>query len=129
MAMATLPGVVAGGRTICTRSPDGKDAERSGEAASIRCCVKFASSFAKRTHQSKSANGSDRRIQPSRVSTKPSCGALMQTSVTSGLVSKGRSARSVKSSAEVSWSAGNGSQLIYRPEIQIASDQDLNAVA
>ena len=62
MAIATLPGVVAGGSTICTRSPVGKDAERSGEVASIRCCVEFATSFAKRTHQSKSANGSDRRM-------------------------------------------------------------------
>ena len=45
--MATQPAVVAGGSTICTRSPLGRDADRSGEAASTRCWVEFATSFAK----------------------------------------------------------------------------------
>ena len=37
MVMATQPAVVAGGSTICTRSPVGRDAESSGEVASMRC--------------------------------------------------------------------------------------------
>jgi len=37
MLIATDPGVVAGGSTICTRSPVGSDADRSGALASTRC--------------------------------------------------------------------------------------------
>ncbi len=58
MVIATQPAVVAGGMTICTRSPVGSDADSSGDVASMRCCVELATSLANRLHQSKSANGS-----------------------------------------------------------------------
>src|ERR1700728_2507311 len=48
----------------------------------------------------------------------------MQISITSGLVSRGRSGRSVSSSAD-SYSAGL--ELIDRPEIDIACNQHLDA--
>jgi hypothetical protein len=51
MAIATQPAVVAGGMTICTRSPVGSDADNSGEVESIRCWVELAINFAKRLHQ------------------------------------------------------------------------------
>ena len=99
--IATVPGVVAGGRTICARSPLGSEAERSGVASSMRCRVEFAINLASRAHQSKSAKGNGRRSQPMRVSTKASPGRLMQTSVTSGSARIGRRARKLSSSAEV----------------------------
>ena len=99
--IATVPAVVAGGRTICARSPLGRDAESSGVASSTRCRVEFAISLASRRHQSKSANGSARRSHPRLVSTNASRGRLMQSSVTSGSHKIGRSARRLSSSAEV----------------------------
>ena len=47
MEIATQPAVVAGGMTICTRSPVGSDADSSGDVASMRCWVELATSFAK----------------------------------------------------------------------------------
>ncbi len=55
MLTATHPWVVAGGSAICTRSPLGSEAESSGDVSSIRCRLKFATSFANRRHQSRSA--------------------------------------------------------------------------
>src|SRR5690349_5161085 len=72
IVMATHPRVVAGGSTICTRSPVGSDADRSGADSSTRCRLAFAMSFASRWHQSKSANGAATHRQPERVSTKTS---------------------------------------------------------
>ena len=69
-------------------------------ASSIRCRVEFATSLASRRHQSKSANGSARRSQPRRVSMNASPGRLMHSSVTSGSLRIGRSARKLSSSAE-----------------------------
>src|SRR6267143_1017524 len=105
----------------------------------------LAMSLASRRHQSKSANGASSRRQPVRVSTKISRGRLMHSSVTSGSASRGRNARSVRSSAESSLPAagapgsgarekpstagGGGTQFIHRPEIDIARDQHLDAVA
>ena len=66
--IATQPAEVAGGSTICVRSPPGKDAERIGDSSSMRWRVKFATSFARRRHQSKLAKGSSSRCQPVRVS-------------------------------------------------------------
>ena len=68
IVIATHPGLVAGGNTIWMRSPVGKEAERSGVSSSIRWRVEFATSFARRRHQSKSANGTSSCRQPSRVS-------------------------------------------------------------
>ena len=76
IAMATQPAVVAGGSTICTRSPVGKDAESSGEVASTRCWVEFATNLANRLHHSKSAKGNGSRCHPLRVSTKASSGTV-----------------------------------------------------
>src|SRR5258705_5753265 len=72
--IATVPAVVAGGKTICARSPVGRDAESSGVASSTLWRVKFAISSASRRHQSKSAKGNARRSHPLAVSTKPSPG-------------------------------------------------------
>src|SRR5215831_1461397 len=145
MVMATHPRVVAGGRTICTRSPDGSDADSNGADSSIRWRVTLAMSFARRLHQSKSANGSSSRRQPAAVSIKISRGRLMHSSVTSGVQSRGRKARSVRSSTDSSLPAdavpggstrekpstagGGHMQLIHRPEIEIARDQHLDAIA
>src|SRR5215469_4738053 len=145
MVMATHPKVVAGGSTTCTRSPDGNDADSNGEDSSIRWRVTLAMSLARRLHQSKSANGSSSRRQPAAVSIKISRGRLMHSSVTSGVESRGRKARSVRSSADNSLPAddvpagsarekpsktgGGRMQLIHRPEIEIARDQHLDAVA
>src|SRR5215470_8803142 len=139
MVMATHPSVVAGGRTICTRSPDGSDADSNGADSSIRWRVTLAMSFARRLHQSKSANGRSSRRQPADVSIKISRGRLMHSSVTPGVESRGRKARSVRSSADSSLPAddapaggareklstvgGGPTQLIHRPEIQIARNQ------
>ena len=57
MVIATHPALVAGGSTIWMRSPVGSEADRSGDSSSIRWRVEFATSFARRRHQSKSANG------------------------------------------------------------------------
>src|ERR1700724_2426838 len=109
----------------------------------------LAMSLASRWHQSKSANGTSSRRQPVRVSMKISRGRLMHSSVTSGSASRGRNARRVRSSAESSLPAagagagapeadarekastagGGGAQLIHRPEINIARDQHLDAIA
>src|ERR1700721_2183583 len=111
----------------------------------------LAMSLASRRHQSKSANGASSRRQPARVSMKISRGRLMHSSVTSGSASRGRNARRVRSSAESSLPAagagagagapeadarekastagGGGAQLIHRPEINIARDQHLDAIA
>src|SRR6516225_3899894 len=145
MVMATHPSVVAGGSTTCTRSPDGSDADNRGEDSSTRWRVTLAISFARRRHQSKSANGSSSRCQPARVSIKISRGRLMHSSVTSGVESRGRKARSVRSSADSSppadaepagsarekpSAAGGGrTQLIHRPEIEVARHQHLDAIA
>src|SRR6516162_9474549 len=102
-------------------------------------------SFARRRHQSKSANGSSSRRQPAGVSIKISRGRLMHSSVTSGMESRGRKARSVRSSADSSLPAddvpagsarekpsvagGGRAQLIHRPEIEIARHQDLDTIA
>src|SRR6266436_6044428 len=147
MVMATHPMVVAGGRTICTRSPEGSEADRSGADSSTRWRVILAMSLASRRHQSKSANGTSSRRQPARVSMKISRGRLMHSSVTSGSASRGRNARRVRSSAESSLPAagagapeagarekpstasGGGAQFIHRPEINIARDQHLDAIA
>src|SRR5688572_20183484 len=133
MVMATHPSVVAGGVTICTRSPLGSAADSNGEDGSIRCLVELATSFASRLHQSKSAKGSGSQRQPQRVSTKLSPGRLMHTSVTSGLPRIGRNARSVSSSADISaavlTAAGNWTQLIHRSEIKIACRQHLDTIA
>ena len=98
--IATVPAVVAGGKTICARSPVGRDAERSGVASSTLWQVEFAISFASRRHQSKSAKGNSRRSHPLAVSTNASPGRLMHSSVTSGSLKIGRSARRLSSSAE-----------------------------
>src|SRR6266853_2077951 len=107
----------------------------------------LAMSLASRRHQSKSANGTSSRRQPARVSMKISRGRLMHSSVTSGSASRGRNARRVRSSAESSLPAagagapeagarekpstagGGGAQFIHRPEINIARDQHLDAIA
>src|SRR5215469_13365360 len=102
-------------------------------------------SFARRLHQSKSANGSSSRRQPAGVSIKISRGRFMHSSVTPGVESRGRKARSVRSSADSSLPAddapaggareklsavgGGGTQLIHRPEIEIARHQYLDAIA
>src|SRR5262249_41570252 len=145
MVMATHPSVVAGGRTICTRSPDGSDADSNGAASSIRWRGTVAMSFARGLHQSKSANGSSSRRQPAAVSIKNSRGPVMHSPVTSGVQSRGGEARSVRSSADSSLpaddvpgsstrektsAAGGGStQLIHRPEVEIARHQHLDALA
>src|SRR6202034_3274985 len=89
--------------------------------------------FASRQHHSKSAKGKGSRCQPARVSTKASLGRLMHSSVTSEFASSGRSARSVRPSADISAPAlaigGDGSEFINRPEVQVARHQDLNAFA
>ena len=64
IVIATRPGVVAGGSTICARSPLGREADSSGDPSSIRWRVEFATSFASRRHQSKSANGKVRCSHP-----------------------------------------------------------------
>ena len=117
---ATVPAVVAGGRTICARSPVGSDAESRGVASSTRCRVEFAISLASRRHQSKSAKGSGRRSHPRLVSTNASLGRLMQSSVTSGSLRIGRRARRLSSSAELEpTSAATGSPLTaYLPVSQ-----------
>src|SRR5271168_5330721 len=59
-------------------------------------------------------------------------GRLMQSSVTSELPSRGRSARSVRLSADESTvvlGGEGGAKLIYRSEIQVAGDQYLNSIA
>src|SRR4029077_5730918 len=94
------PRVVAGGSTTCTRSPEGSDADSSGEASSTRWRVTFAISFARRLHQSKSANGSSSLCQPAAVSIKISRGRLMHNSGTSGGEGRGRKARNGRSSAD-----------------------------
>src|SRR5256884_2156436 len=148
MVMATHSSVVAGGRTICTRSPEGSEADRSGADSSTRWRVTLAMSLASRRHQSKSANGASSRRHPECVSMKISRGRLIHSSVTSGSASRGRRARSVRSSAESSPPAGAvaagapigarekpsaagvaGVQLIHRPEIDIARHQHLDALA
>src|SRR5215472_14336396 len=145
MVMATHPRVVAGGNTICTRSPEGNDADSNGEDSSTRWWVMLAINLARRLHQSKSANGSSSRRQPADVSIKISRGRLMHSSVTSGVESRGRKARSVRSSADNSLPAddvpagsarekpsragGGRTQLIHRPEIEIARYQHLDAIA
>src|SRR5580658_1713488 len=137
MVIATQPSVVAGGNTICTRSPEGSAADSSGVVSSTRWRVTLATSFARRRHQSKSANGASARLQPRGVSTKISRGRLMHTSLTSGCASHGRSARNVRSSADSSattagapaeLAAIGGAQLIYGSEIEVTRDQDLDAV-
>src|SRR5205823_13125669 len=75
---------------------------------------------------------------------KASAGRLMHSSVTSGLARSGRSARNVRSSADESLDAyrgsrptgargpglaGDGAELINRPEIDVARDQNLDPVA
>src|SRR5437588_637558 len=50
MVMATHPSVVAGGSTICTRSPEGSAADSSGADSSTRCRVTLAMSLASRLH-------------------------------------------------------------------------------
>src|ERR1700723_1427842 len=130
--MATQPSVVAGGMTICTRSPLGNEADNSGEVASMRCCVELATNLANRVHHSKSANGSGSLRQPARVSRNACSGRLMQSSITSAFASSGRRARRLRLSAETSSPAltvGGGLQLIDRSEIQIARDQHLDTVA
>ena len=87
---------------LALAGPLGSDAESKGDSASTRWRVEFATSFASRRHQSKSANGSASRFHPVRSSTNASPGRLMHNSVTSGFASNGRSARSVRSSAELS---------------------------
>src|ERR1700722_12703510 len=132
IAMATQPAVVAGGMTICTRSPLGNEADNSGAVASMRCCVELATNLANRVHHSKSANGSGSLRQPSRVSRNACSGRLMQSSVTSAFASSGRRARRLRLSAETSSPAltiGGGLQFIDRSEIQIARDQHLDTVA
>jgi hypothetical protein len=52
MVIATQPVVVAGGMTICTRSPEGSDADNRGDVESMRCCVEFATNFANLVHHS-----------------------------------------------------------------------------
>src|SRR6516165_12301410 len=102
-------------------------------------------SFARRRHQSKSANGRSSRRQPAGVSMKISRGRLMHSSVTSGMASRGRKARNVRSSADSSLPAaevpagsarekpsvagGGRTQLIHRPEIEIARHQHLDTIA
>src|ERR1700733_11125723 len=130
--MATQPAVVAGGMTICTRSPLGNEADNSGAVASMRCCVELATNFANRVHHSKSANGSGSQRQPSRVSRNASIGRLMQSSITSAFASSGRKARRLRQSAETSSRAlavDGGLELIDRSEVQIAGHQYLDAVA
>src|ERR1700758_3932724 len=131
MLIATHPALVAGGSTIWMRSPEGREAEGRGDSSSTRWRVVFATSFASLRHQSKSANGSASRRQPSRVSRKATPGRLMQRSVTSLLESNGRSERSVSSSAEVeaATSASFGLEFIDGAEVKIAGDQDLDAIA
>ena len=76
MLRATEPAVVAGGSTIWMRSPEGSDAERSGDSSSMRWRVELATSFARFRHQSKLANGIDSRRQPSRVSRYATPGSI-----------------------------------------------------
>ncbi len=134
MAIATQPAVVAGGMTICTRSPVGSDADNSGEVASMRCCVELATSLAKRLHQSKSANGSDSRRQPARVSMnasmRPIDAQLHHVGIRAGTAAaRAASARAPMPRRPRLAVGGDGSQFIDRPEIQIARHQHLNAVA
>src|ERR1700688_342565 len=130
IAMATQPAMVAGGMTICTRSPVGRDADNSGAVASMRCCVELATNLANRVHHSKSANGSGSRRQPARVSRNASIGRLMHSSITSVFASNGRRARRLRQSADRSSPAlaVGGLKLIDRSEIQIAGHQYLDAV-
>src|SRR5580700_7918501 len=148
IAIAMHPMVVAGGRTTCTRSPEGNEADSSGAVSSTRWRVMLAMSFANLRHQSKSANGRSSRRQPACVSIKISRGRLMHSSVTSGRASSGRNARKVRSSAETSPAVdGDGNapgggarekpsatggrrvQFIDGPEIKITRHQYLDTVA
>src|ERR1022692_866107 len=148
IVMATVPGVVAGGSTICTRSPPGNAAESNGEAASMRWPGKLATSLANRTHQSKLISGMTSRRQPVVVSMNASPGRFTHSSVTFGSSRKRCIVRSVKPSAECSGfaaaSAASGAlstalapalllaagtaELINASEIDIARDQDLDAI-
>src|ERR1700733_2508512 len=130
MVMATAWALVAGGRTICTRSPLGRDADSSGEEASIRCRVEFAASLARRWHQSKSAKRSVSQRQPALVSTKASPGRLIQISVTLGSASKGRSARSVKPREDSSTfkTISVCLEFIHGAEVEVTSHKHLNTV-
>src|SRR5665213_599669 len=149
MVIATVPAVVAGGSTICTRSPPGNPADSKGEEASIRWPVEFATSLANLRHQSKLRSGSSSRRQPELVSMKASPGRFTHSSVTSGSSRKRCIARSVSASAEfcghaalrtgrtacsaarkpaLSLAAGMP-KLIHTGEIDIARDQNLNAIA
>src|SRR6202035_2017506 len=131
MVIATQPALVAGGSTSWMRSPEGSEADRSGDSSSMRWRVEFATNFASLLHQSKSANGTSCRSQPSRVSTNATPGWLIQSSVTSLRDKSGRSARKLSSSAEV-LTAGDstrgGFKLIHRPEVQIPGHQYLNPI-
>src|SRR5271169_1199335 len=73
-----------------------------GDSSSIRWRVELATNLASRRHQSKLAKDKGSCLQPARVSTNASPGRLMQSSVISGSLSKGRNARKLSSSAEAS---------------------------
>ncbi len=122
----THPAVVAGGITICTRSPLGRAADNRGQVSSILCRLQFATSLASLLHQSKSAAGTLSRRQPAAVSTNTSPGRLMQSSVTVASARKGRSGRSVSSNAGISTS---GAELINSPEVDITCYEHLDPVA
>src|SRR6266404_8887532 len=133
MLRATEPAVVAGGNTTWMRSPEGSDAERSGDSSSMRWRVELATSFARLRHQSKLANGIDSRRQPSRGSRYATPGSFTQSSVTSDRVRSGRSGRRVSSSADAvpagTRSASCGLELIHGPEIEVPRHQHLDPVS
>src|SRR5271170_1047251 len=138
--MATVRSVVAGGKTICTRSPVGSEADNNGASDSTRCRLAFAISLANLKHQLKSANGSATRSQPLARSIKPSPGRLMQSSWRAGSSSQGRKVLSVKRSADRSsilplrslrrdGATSTSLSDIHRTEVNVPRHNNLNSVA
>ena len=142
MAMATHPAVVAGGMTICTRSPPGKRC-RQQRRARIDALLSGIGDQLRESQTPIEVRLRQRLASPAAAGLHdtPRRGRLMQSSVTSGSASRGlkapqrqRQARSAVPpaspvAARSRYRAGDASQLIDRPEIHVARHQHLDAVA